>query len=236
MSFYLSHNLNSLSVFSKTKRGGGRDNSHFAGLNRLRSYLIDNLIDYADGSVLAGVFCVHPWRKCISTYLHQREFYYTQQALISVHPFRKYVSAFSDMDVHGYEIGCSATGVEIKSKSALYSHRLSGFQKIIWIILVSLLGLNPQKIRPNLVQLIIFKLLNMPFVSSALRFGEELFSKDTQMEMRRKWECGAEDVFQYAESGCICAIESNKFIKNVLVLEDGVIFEANRINMKYINV
>ena len=102
--------------------------------------------------------------------------------------------------------------------------------------MVSLFDLNSQKIRPNLVQLIIFKLLNMPFVSSVLRFGEELFSKDTQMKMRRKWECGAEDVFRFVKSGCICAVESNKFIKNVLVFEDGVIFEANRINMKYINV
>ena len=188
------------------------------------------MIDYADGSVLAGVFCVHPWRKCISTYLHQREFYYTQQALISVHPFRKFVSAFSDMDAHGYEIRCSATGVEIKSKSALYSQRLSGFQKLTWIILVSFFGLNPQKICLNLLQLIIFKLLNMPFVSSALRFGEELFSKGAQMKMRRKWECGAEDVFRFAESGCIYAVESNKIINNVLAIGEWAPFpEANKI-------
>ena len=113
---------------------------------------------------------------------------------------------------------------------------LSNIQKITCIILVNLFGLYPRKSNANLTQLIFFTLLNRLFVSRVSRIDSDFSPKDAQMKILRKWECDAEDVFQYAKSGCICAIESNKFIKNVLVFENGVIFEANRINMKYINV
>ncbi len=138
------------------------------------------------------------------------------------------------MDAHGYEIRCSKSGV--KAKGLCHSHWLSDFPKINCNILVNLFGLYPRKSNANLTQLIFFTLLNRLFVSRVSRIDSDFSPKDAQMKILRKWECDAEDVFQYAKSGCICAIESNKFIKNVLVFENGVVFEANRINMKYINV